>query len=317
MSDFASLVSASDGLRRANRSRTAGHTLARAALGLLGCCVLASTTGCSTLRGIGDTVMFWRGDDDGLFVNGEVTSIEEIPAALLVTGEQMRLDPLEPFWPFHMGALYTALDSTARAETFLTAALELDPGYAPAAALLSKIYYDGESFEQAVVLLDGFIAGNPNAPDALRAALALHLEALGDVEQAYAVLDACSGNSQEARAARTFVALRGAPMESVLETARQALDDDRRSAVNHNNYGIALLFAGRPFEAEKSFMDALKLNDELPGALYNMAIVEAFYFFDEEAGRQWFARYQQYASDDPDDLASILGADVSRLDPDR
>ena len=43
-----------------------------------------------------------------------------------------------------------------------------------------------------------------------------------------------------------------------------------------------------------------------------MAIVEAFYFFNEEAGRKWFARYKQFASDDPDDLTSVLGTDVSK-----
>jgi hypothetical protein len=47
--------------------------------------------------------------------------------------------------------------------------------------------------------------------------------------------------------------------------------------------------------------------------MYNMAIVEAFYFFDKDAGREWFARYKQLASDDPDDLTSVFGADVSTL----
>lgn len=276
-------------------------------------CLLLTATGCSTLRGVGNTLMFWRDDPAARIMAGDDVRPEDAALVLGSVAEQMRLDPTEPYWPFHMGELYAALDSTARAEVFLQGSLELDGGYAPAAALLSKIYYDAQQYEDGIALLDGFIAGNAGAPDALRAALALHLEALGDVDAANAVLDGCSGNSKEARAARTFVTLRGSELESVLETAQRALDDDPRSAANHNNYGIALLFAGRPTDARKAFLSALKLNEALPGALYNMAIVETFYFFDEEAGRQWFARYKQYASDDPDDLASVLGAEVSEL----
>jgi hypothetical protein len=39
--------------------------------------------------------------------------------------------------------------------------------------------------------------------------------------------------------------------------------------------------------------------------------VEGFYFFDDAAGREWFARYKKVASDDPDDLAARFGAKVS------
>ena len=44
-----------------------------------------------------------------------------------------------------------------------------------------------------------------------------------------------------------------------------------------------------------------------------MAIVEAFYFFNEKKAREWFTRYQQFASEDPDDLATQLGTTVSSL----
>ena len=39
--------------------------------------------------------------------------------------------------------------------------------------------------------------------------------------------------------------------------------------------------------------------------------MDTYYFYDEEAGRQWFARYQTLASDDPDDLATALGVTLT------
>jgi len=239
--------------------------------------------------------------------NSKPIDREQVLAAMEATREQLRLSPREPYWSFHLGELYAAVDSTSRAIYHLQVTMDLDPNYAPAVALLSKIYYDAAIHEDAIVLLGDYLARNAGAPDALRAALALHLEAFGDLDRAHAVLAECADDSGEVRATRTFVTLRGDELDSVLETAERALDANSKSAANHNNHGIALLFAGRPDEAKKAFLKALDLNDKLPGALYNMAIVEAFYFFDEDAGRQWFAQYKKYASDDPDDLASLFG----------
>jgi Tfp pilus assembly protein PilF len=101
----------------------------------------------------------------------------------------------------------------------------------------------------------------------------------------------------------------------MLSTAQKALDDDKHSAANHNNYGIALLVAGRPFEARDEFRAALDLNDGLAGALYNMAIVESFYFFDDAAGRDWYTRYLRVDSADPDNLKAHFDADVSSTEP--
>lgn len=309
MNDFAYRYSSriKRGLRGASGRRSA--VLLRLAVAF----VVLTGSGCATLGDIGNSMMFWRGDDDNRVVGGKSMSPEDIEADLLVTGEQMRNDPLEPYWPYHMGELQLARGNASEAVPFLQGALEDDPAYAPAVALLSKIYYDQRKHEEAITLLDGFIASHPGAPDALRAALALHLEAVGDLDAANATLDA-GGNSREVRAARTFVALRGYQEEPILDTARRALDDDPGSAVNHNNYGIALLFAGQPDEARKSFMKALKIDGNLPGAMYNMAIVEAFYFFDEDTARNWFERYEQVANDDPDNLRTILGTKVSRLE---
>jgi len=275
----------------------------RAVLAPVVCALALSGSGCSWLGG------------DGLMTDvarDDTPDQDRVSSALAVTWDRMQLSPREPYWPFHLGELYTAADSLPQAVAWLERSLELDPTYAPSVALLSKVYYDTGANDEGVALLDNFLAGNDKAPDALRAALALHLDALGDWERAEEVIARC-GDSAEVRAARTYLTLRGTEMDSALDEAKRALESNPKSAANHNNYGIALLYAGRPVEAREEFTRALDRDDELPGALYNLAIVEAFYFFNEDKAREWFARYRQVASDDPDDLATQLGIDVSSL----
>ncbi|MGD8414530.1 MAG: tetratricopeptide repeat protein, partial [Candidatus Latescibacterota bacterium] len=202
------------------------------------CAVLVLAGGCSW-------VPFWPGGAPDPGVDRHVDP-GEMSSALSATSAEMASAPLEPYWPYRMGELYAAVDSTTEAVAHLRAALELDTGYSPAAALLSKLYYQMGNHTDAVQLLEGFIAENDAAPDALRAALALHLEALGEVERAQAVLDGCSGDSRAVREARTFVTLRGDDMAAALESATRSLEENPNSAANHNNYGIALLYAGRP-----------------------------------------------------------------------
>jgi tetratricopeptide (TPR) repeat protein len=277
--------------------------LARATLaGLL----VSTTLGCGTLGRApsGDLATQLR--------DGDTVRPERVAAALSDTRERMRGAPDEPYWPFRIGEIYAAVDSAGKAEAHLREALGLDPSYAPAVALLSKIYYQEARYDEAVAMLDAFVSQNATVPDALRAALALHLEALGELERAREALAACSGDSREACEAKTFVSLRGDDIQTALVTAEQAVTENPHSAANHNNYGITLLFAGRPTEAREAFLDALELDDKLPGAMYNLAIVETFYFFDHDAGREWFNRYRRYASDDPDDLASVFDTDVTR-----
>jgi tetratricopeptide (TPR) repeat protein len=262
--------------------------------------VAGATSGCS-----------WLGVRD----RGETIEAPR-PDAFAETRAQMALAPREPYWPFHLGELYLAADSTALAINNLNSALAKDPLYAPAVSLLSKIYYDTKMHAQAVTLLEDYLARNPQAPDALHASLALHCEALGDVAKADAALDGTAADAQATAGARALASLRHNDSTAMMEASRRALDHEK-SAANHNNYGIALLLAGRPVEARDAFRAALDIETALPGALYNMAIVEAFYFFDDGAAREWFARYRRVASDDPDNLKAHFESDVSTREPSR
>jgi Flp pilus assembly protein TadD len=107
-----------------------------------------------------------------------------------------------------------------------------------------------------------------------------------------------------------YLRLRGEHFAESLDVARKALDA-RPSAVNHNNYGIAQLYAGDPESARESFLRAHELDGELPGPLYNLAIVDWFYFFAADDARDWFARYRKLASDDPDGLAEVFKVDFA------
>jgi len=135
-----------------------------------------------------------------------------------------------------------------------------------------------------------------------------YLATLGEAD---AVLATCSEDSPPTAGVRTYLGLQGDDVAGATAAAAQALEADPASAANHNNNGIALLYAGKPAEARAAFMAALDLDEALPGALYNLAIVETFYFYDPDAGRQWFARYRELASDDPDDLATTLGFEMT------
>ncbi|MCP4573439.1 MAG: tetratricopeptide repeat protein [bacterium] len=227
---------------------------------------------------------------------------------------QRVLAPGQPFWPFQMATRQLDAGQTAPARAYLDTALTLDPNYAPAVSLLSKIQYDTGEYEQAASMLKGFLARNPDAPDAVRVALALHLQALAEPRESAVHLAACDDRSGPVQTALTIAHLQGDDFQNSLPRARQALEKHPGSAANHNNHGIALLYAGRPVAARRAFLHALEIAPELPGPLYNLAIVENFYFFDEQAGRSYFRRYRTAARDrlaiDPDDLGATLGDDA-------
>jgi tetratricopeptide (TPR) repeat protein len=282
-------------------SRMGAVRRARHAALVLGCgLALGSLQGCGWL-GLGGGPAPAEQMDGG----ARVSAIDEARA-------KSALFPGEPYWPWRMGEVYAAMDSTAAAAAALRTALARDAQYAPAISLLSRIQYETGQHAEAIAMLDGYLAAHPGAPDELRAALALHLDAVDDIERADSVMAACTGNSGDVYAARAYLALRGNAPGNALAAAKAALDADA-SAVNYNNYGVALLHAGKPVEARDAFHKALERNASLPGALYNMSLVEVFYFFDESTGRQWFDRYTQVALEDPDDLASVFKVDMTRL----
>ncbi len=281
----------------------------RAILCLAAVALMAATNGCSWLGWVPG-----MGHDDAIDMPKNAGQAVDAMTAVQL---KIQAAPNEPYWRFHQAELYEASDSTTQAVASLKAALAIDPAYAPAASLLSKIYYRSGLYADGVALLNDVLARDPHAPDALRADLALHLDAMGELDQAATTIASCTGDPRETDAARAYVTLRGNDPKSAMDAARRAVEADGKSAVNHNNYGVALLHAGHPVEARESFKKALELDDHLPGALYNMAIVEAFYFFDDDAGRGWYARYKQVSKDDPDDLESVLGTDVTRLSRDK
>jgi tetratricopeptide (TPR) repeat protein len=249
----------------------------------------------------------------GISGSGSTASMEPSDDARAVALAGMNREPREPYWPFRLAELCVASDSIATAVGHLHTALANDADYAPALSLLTRIYFDTGAHADAIALLDGYLTRHPESQAELRVALALHLDAAGERERAESVLERCTGDSRELRTARTYLSLRGDDPARALAAAREALDADRSSAVNHNNYGLALLCAGRPLEARDAFRAAIERDPALSGAMYNMAIVEAFYLFNDTAGREWFARYRRHSNDDPDGLASVLEDDVSKL----
>jgi len=196
----------------------------------------------------------------------------------------------------------------------LDTALTLDPNYAPAVTLLSKTWYDAGQFNQAAQLLRTHLASNPEAPDVMRVALALNLQALSQPDASAEVLATCSTNSGALSTAKTFATLQGSEFLTSLAEAAEAVQENPDSAANHNNHGISLLYVGQPLAAREAFQRALDLEPELPGGLYNMAIVENFYFFDPTASNAYFAQYREVTKgqplSDPDDLGTILGQDA-------
>lgn len=179
----------------------------------------------------------------------------------------------------------------------------------------AKAWTEGRH-EEAGDLLSAWLAARDGAEApagvaadqaAVRAALAVHLEALGRIEEASAVLAPCAAGDAAAARARTWLNLRGDGFATALADAERAVEHAPASAADRNNLGIALLYAGRPAEARAAFLAARELDPALPGALYNLAIVESVYFFDDAAARRWLDDYRRLSGDDPDGLFEALG----------
>jgi hypothetical protein len=151
-------------------------------------------------------------------------------------------------------------------------------------------------YAQGVDLLDGFLARNAQAPEELRVALALHLDAAGDIARAETALAQCSQASEAADEARAYVALRSQDPKAALDPAKQALDADDASAANPTTMDRCCTQGAR--RSAGAIQERAADRRQTAGSLYNMAIVEAFYF-DEAAGREWFTRYKRSRATTP------------------
>jgi tetratricopeptide (TPR) repeat protein len=228
-----------------------------------------------------------------------------LPARLAQLRQQEAADPGNARWAYQQGLAYAQADSAAQSERELRRALRLDPMLAPALSLLSEVLYRARRFQEAVDLLEEARANGAADRPELLADLALNYAALGQADRAQELVRGLAGPGPHwasAGSALTYVALRGNDFLHADEPARQALRANPAAAANHNNYGITRLHAGDPAGARESFLKAHELDPTLPGPLYNLAIVERFYFVDDAKGREWFDRYWALSQEDPDQL---------------
>ena len=220
------------------------------------------------------------------------------------------------FGPMAEGA--PAPDATSTPDVTSTPDAAPTPGATPTpeatAAELTRWsagLYRQARHDEAIAALSQWLAAHSGPEPAVRAALAIHQDALGLPDAAAATLAECPASDPSIARARTWLGLRGDAFASVLDDARRAVAASPRSAADRNNLGIALLYAGRPGEAREAFLAARELDPALPGALYNLAIVESVYFFDDDAARRWLAAYRRLDDADPDGLFTTLGGDAA------
>jgi tetratricopeptide (TPR) repeat protein len=261
--------------------------------------VLGMTSGCSLLK------LGGGGDSKGPERLSGGTLQEQLAAARVQTA----LEPAEPYWPYRLGELHYGASHPDSAEISLRAALRRDPYYVPALSLLSKIYFDSGRHEAAIEMLEAARAHPERfpsgVPSALLEGLALHYDALDQIGPAADVLRQAGGRSGSPR---VYLTLRGEAPQAAGDMADQALKSDPKSAVNLNNYGITRLRAGDPEAAEKAFLAAVDRDPHLPGPYYNLAILEKYYRFDDEAAAGWLKKYRERSTFDPDGLFEVLGA---------
>lgn len=231
--------------------------------------------------------------------------------------ERAAASPDEPYWPYRIALAHAAAGEDEAAETALTEALRRDPLYAPALSLRSRRLFELGAHTQAIAMLEGARLAGAAFPPELEAGLALHYEAAGRLDEADAAAERLLRTDVDwsrSGAAITYLRLRGPEFASSLDVARRALDE-RDSAVNRNNYGIALLYAGKPEEARRQFERAVDKDPDLPGPYYNLAIVDHFYRFDTAAAKRSFARYRELANEDPDRLETTLSRELANIAP--
>ncbi|MCA9726239.1 MAG: tetratricopeptide repeat protein [Candidatus Eisenbacteria bacterium] len=259
------------------------------------------TSGCALFR---------SGGDGELTARDEPTALQQ---AIDWATQQASAVPDEPYWPHHLAELYVRSGRGDDAEHALHDALARDPRYAPSLTLLSRLLYQDGRFGEGLELLssvpiDSFPRGEACV---LAADLALHREALGDPEAARRTLEPYRADIdwKELGSVPTYLELRGDDFLDAKVPAERALDA-QEDAVNLNNHGIARLLAGDPETARREFQRAHTLDPDLPGPLYNLAIVERFYFFDDKAAQGYFDQYASLSSEDPDGLRLVFQTDA-------
>ncbi len=223
--------------------------------------------------------------------------------------EKATHDPNEPYWFFAAAALQQEAGDVEAAQASLRASLERDPVYEPAAALFGKLAFDRGEHGEAIAVLAP-CAENFTASPAILTALALHYDAAARYDEADALRERLAvpgAHWVDQGSSLAYLHLRSDDLSGARRTAENALIADAESAANHNNYGIALLYQGDPKAAEESFAQAIALDPSLPAPYYNLAIVSKYYYFDDEAGAEWFEKYEERGhGQDPDGIASFM-----------
>jgi len=225
--------------------------------------------------------------------------------------------PDQPYEWYKVAQKRVRADSLESAEAALRSALAMDRAYAPALAMLSRLYYDTGRHAQGIQLVEsarshaGEFAGG--FPPALTAGLALHYEALGRHDDArHALQSIGGGRSADVGTAWSYVLLRGATPDSATAPAAADVREHPKSAEAQNNYGITRLRAGDLDAARAAFHKAIDLDAKLPGPYYNLTILEKFYALDDAAAARWFRAYRERSSEDPDSLFAVLGREPAR-----
>lgn len=233
--------------------------------------------------------------------------------------ERSDADATHPYWAYERARL-AGPDSAGVAEQELRRALAADPLYAPALALLSKQYYESGRHAEGVALL-AVVLREPASFDGrararLLSGLALHQDALGNAAEAREALAlAREASEREALAAEVYVTLRGASPDSAASRAKELARHEPRSAAGQNNAGIALLRSGDVDGARRAFEAAIERDPALAGSYYNLAILEKYWRFDDEAASRRFAEYWSRSHDDPDGLSAVFTRVVAQATP--
>ena len=225
--------------------------------------------------------------------------------------EQEKLAPREPYWPFAIAVAYADADSLIRAELELRQALDRDPCYAPALSLLSKLEFDAGRHDEAIRMLEAARTGASACPGTLSpellAGLALHYDAIDRPDLAEAIMNSVPQDARRSLgSSAVYLTLRGSDPAPAADLAESDVHRHPHSAVSQNNYGIVKLRAGDPDAARKAFDQAIEIDPKLAGPYYNLAILEKFYAFDDQAAARRFKEYRERASDDPDGLAQVF-----------